>query len=106
MSLQDIYDDLNAALHDGVIVLSATTVPNLDLPLEAYGITGAQTLTLTSATLTLELRSVVLTGIAVYRNFSWSTTLVGESVSTGNRFTLTFQGQDSVTPWDFGTSFT
>lgn len=106
MSLQDIYDDLNAALHDGVIVLSATTVPNLDLTLEAYGITGAETLTLTSATLTLELRSVVLTGIAVYRNFSWSTTLVGESVSTRNRFTLTFQGQDSVTPWDFGTSFT
>jgi len=105
MSLQNIYDDLNAALHDGVITLSASTVPGLGLTLEAFGITGAATLTLTGATLTLGPRSVVLTGTASYRSFSWSSTLTGESVTAGNRFTLALQGQDSSTSWTFGTSF-
>ena len=102
MSLQDIYNDLNNALHDGVITLTPATVPDLGLTLEAF---GAGTLTLTGATLTLGPLSVVLTGNANYRNFAWSTTLTGESVSTGNRFTLAMQGQDASTPWTFGTSF-
>ena len=102
MSLQDIYNDLNSALHDGVITLTPATVPDLGLTLEAFG-TG--TLTLTGATLTLGPLSVVLTGNANYRNFAWGTTLTGESVSTGNRFTLAMQGQDASTPWTFGTSF-
>jgi len=102
MSLQDIYNDLNNALHDGVIVLTPTTVPDLGLTLEAIGV---GTLTLTGATLTLGPRSVVLIGNANYRDFAWSTTLTGESVSTGNRFTLALQGQDSATPWMIGTSF-
>lgn len=102
MSLQDIYNDLNNALKDGVIVLTPTTVPDLGLTLEAVGV---DTLTLTGATLTLGPRSVVLIGNASYRNFAWSTTLTGESVSTGNRFTLALQGQDSATPWTIGTSF-
>lgn len=105
MSLQQIYDDLNAALHDGVIVLSAATVPDLGLALEAFGITGGSTLTMTGATLTLGPRSVALTGTAAYRNFSWSSTLTGESVSGGNRFTLAMQGQDSAAAWTFATSF-
>ena len=61
MSLQEIYNDLNNALHDGVIVLSASTVPDLGLTLEALGIKGSGTLTMTGATLTLGPRSVVLT---------------------------------------------
>src|SRR5215467_13695941 len=96
MSLQDIYNDLNNALHDGVITLTPTTTPDLGLTLEAVGV---NTLTLTGATLTLGPRSVVLIGNASYRNFAWSTTLTGESVSTGNRFTLALQGQDSATAW-------
>src|SRR5215218_7378781 len=106
MSLQDIYDDLNNALRDGVIVLSAATVPDLGLTLEAIGITGNGTLTLTGARLALGPRSVVLTGNATYRDFAWSTTLAGEPVQDRNRFTLAMQGQDSSTPWSFGTSFT
>ena len=105
MSLQQIYDDLNAALHDGVIVLSAATVPDLGLTLEAFGITGTSTLTMTGATLTLGPRSVILTGTAEYRDFLWSSTLTGESVSSGNRFTLAMEGQDSTTAWMFVTSF-
>lgn len=105
MALQDIYNDLNNALHDGVIALRWSTVPDLRLTLEAIGIRENETLTLTGATLTLGPRSVVLIGNATYRNFSWSTTLTGEPVSTGNRFTLTLQGQDSSTKWTFGTSF-
>src|SRR5689334_1447140 len=106
MSLQAIYDALNNALHGGVIVLSATTVRDLGLTLEAIGITGTETLTLTSATVTLGARSVVLIGTATYRNFLWSTTLSGESIpDDGNRFTLVMQGQDASTPWTFGTSF-
>src|SRR5689334_9776229 len=106
MSLQQIYDDLDKALDQGVINLSASTVPDLGLTLEAFGIKGEETLTLTGATLTLGAVSVILTGNANYRNFSWTTTLTGESVGTRNRFTLTFQGQDTSTPWTFGTSFT
>src|SRR5690349_10969733 len=103
MSLQDIYDDLNEALQGGVIALSATTVPDLGLTLEAIGITGSDTLTLTGATLTLGPSSVVLTGNATYRNFSWITTLTGEPGNTGNRFTLALEGQDSTQSWTFGT---
>src|SRR5436305_9348864 len=105
MSLQDIYDDLDAALSDGNIDLSASTVPDLGLTLEAIGITGSGTLPMTGATLTLGPRSVVLTGNGTYRNFAWSTTLTGESVPAGNRFTLVLQGQDSSTSWTFATSF-
>ncbi|MFL6244800.1 MAG: LysM peptidoglycan-binding domain-containing protein [Thermoanaerobaculia bacterium] len=106
MSLQDIYDHLSAALDGGVIALSADTVPDLDLTLEAIGITDAETLALTGAALTLGPRSVVLTGTATFRSSTWSTTLSGEYVAgTGNRFTLTMQGQDSSTSWTFGTSF-
>src|SRR5690349_18318976 len=106
MSLQDIYDALNNSLHDGVIVLSAATVRDLDLTLEAIGITGTETLTLINATLTLGPSSVVLIGTAAYRNFGWSTTLTGQPLlKTGNRFTLRMQGQDASTPWTFGTSF-
>lgn len=102
MSLQDIYNDLNNALHDGVIVLTPATVPDLGLALEALG-TG--TLTLTGAILTLGPRSVVLTGNTNYRNFAWSTTLTGDTVPGGNRFTLALQGQDATTSWTFGASF-
>ena len=105
MSLQDIYNNLNNALDDGVIVLSAATVPDLGLTLEAIGIRGTETLTLTGATLRLGPRSVVLVGNANYRNFVWSTTLTGEWVGPGNLFTLALQGQDASTPWTFGTSF-
>ena len=106
MSLQDIYDDLNKALHDGVIDLSAATVRDLGLTLEAIGIRGTETLTLTSAALTFGPRSVVLIGTTTYRNFAWSATLTGEPVrDNGNSFTLALQGQDASTPWTFGTSF-
>lgn len=105
MSLQDIYDDLNAALSNGNIDLAASTVPDLGLTLEAIGITGSGTLPMTGATLTLGPRSVVLTGNGTYRNFAWSTTLTGESVPAGNRFTLVLQGQDSSVSWTFATSF-
>ncbi|HKR11614.1 MAG TPA: LysM peptidoglycan-binding domain-containing protein [Pyrinomonadaceae bacterium] len=105
MSLQEIYNDLNAALHDGNINLAATTVPDLGLTLEAIGIVGDNTLPMTGATLTMGPRAVVLTGNASYRNFTWSTTLTGESVPSGNRFTLVMQGQDATTPWKFSTSF-
>ena len=105
MSLQEIYNDLNAALHDGNINLAATTVPDLGLTLEAIGIVGDNTLPMTAATLTMGPRAVVLTGNASYRNFTWSTTLTGESVPSGNRFTLVMQGQDATTPWKFSTSF-
>src|SRR6185369_9862837 len=107
MSLQDIYDALNNSLHEGEIVLSAATVRDLDLTLEAIGITGTKTLTLTNAALTLGPRSVVLIGTAAYRDFAWSTTLTGEPVldSKANRFILRMQGQDASMPWTFGTSF-
>src|ERR1044072_7103154 len=105
MSLQDIYNSLNNALHDGVIVLSAATVRDLGATLEAIGFTGTESLTLTGATLTLGPRSVVLLGNTLYRNFAWSTTLTGEPVDTHNIFTLTLQGQDASAPWTFGTSF-
>jgi hypothetical protein len=64
MSLQEIYNDLNAALHDGNIDLAATTVPDLGLTLEAIGIVGDNTLPMTGATLTMGPRAVVLTGNA------------------------------------------
>ena len=105
MSLQDIYDKLNAALQDGNIDLVSSTVANLGPTLEAIGIIGNNTLPLTGATLTMGPRSVVLTGSANYRNFTWSATLTGESVPARNIFTLEMQGQDASTPWTFGTSF-
>lgn len=105
MSLQQIYDDLNKALHLGVIDLTASTVPGLGLTLEAIGITGANSLPMTGATLTLGTSAVVLVGNARYRNFTWTATLTGESIPAGNRFTLLLQGQDSATAWTFGTSF-
>jgi len=103
MSLQQIYDDLNKALNNGVIDLTAATVPGLGLTLEAYGV---ETLRMTGADLALGPNSVILTGNANYRNFAWTSTLTGESVPAGNRFTLTLQGQDASKAWTFGTSFT
>ncbi|HWX43807.1 MAG TPA: hypothetical protein VNY52_00625 [Solirubrobacteraceae bacterium] len=105
MSLQDIYDALNGALHGEIINLGPGTVPNLELTLTAFGITGTERLKLTGASLTLDEQAVVLTGVAEYRYFKWSTTLTGESVTAGNRFTLALQGLDGASPWKFDTSF-
>ena len=105
MSLQKIYDDLNDALDNGNIDLTASTVPDLGLTLEAIGITGDNSLPMTGAELTLGATAVVLVGTARYRNFNWVATLTGESVGPVNRFTLELAGQDSTTPWTFGTSF-
>jgi hypothetical protein len=109
MSLQSIYDALNAALRGGNIALGAATVPGLDLTLEAIGITGTGTLALTDATLALEATAVLLSGVASYRNFQWSTTLSGLSLDPDdpaqNGFTLVMQGLDATTAWHFATSF-
>ena len=99
MSLQEIYKDLNDALDNGNINLTASTVPDLGLTLEAIGITGTNSLPMTGAKLTLGASAVVLVGNASYRNFTWTATLTGESVGTKNRFTREMQGQDSATPW-------
>lgn len=109
MSLQDIYDSLRAAMSGGNATLSATTVPGIDLTLEAIGITGTNTLGLTGANLSLGATAVVLTGTASYRDFSWTTTLSGVSLDpndkTKNQFTLTMQGLDATVAWTIGTSF-
>ncbi|MCI0479058.1 hypothetical protein L0Y59_00735, partial [Candidatus Uhrbacteria bacterium] len=106
MSTQDIYDDLYAALDDGNIDLTWSTVPNLDLTLKAYGIADGETLPMTGAVLTIIRGSVVLTGVAAYRNFSWTATLTGDTLQDGmNRFTLSLQGRDDTVAWTFVTSF-
>ncbi len=106
MSTQDIYDDLNAALQDGNIALTWSTVPNLDLTLRAYGIADGETLPMTGAVLTIIRGSVVLTGIAAYRKSSWTATLTGDTLADGmNRFTLSMLGRDEGVAWTFVVSF-
>lgn len=105
MAVQDIYNALDSALVGGAISLTSTTVADLGPTLLAYGIPAGSSLSLTGATLTINGNSVVLIGTGTYRSFSWTVTLTGASVSTGNQFTLTMLGQDAVTPWAFQTSF-
>lgn len=105
MSLQSLYDDLAAALHDGVIDLTGTVAPDLDRLLEAIGVAPGDGVRVSGASLSLGTDAVVLTGTAAYRSFQWSATLTGEPVPAGNRFSLTLLGQDRDRTWTFGTSF-
>jgi hypothetical protein len=106
MSLQQIYDDLDAALSGRRIELKWSTAPGLEGVLAAIGIAAEGSLALSEAELVRGAASVVLTGNAGWRGFNWSATLTGEEAAGGaSRFTLALQGQDAKTPWTLGTSF-
>jgi hypothetical protein len=106
VSLQDIYADLQAAIDQGRIDLTAATVEGLGTTLTALGITGPDALRVTNPVLTLGTDAVTLTGLASqYRAFDWNAALVGTFAGGENHFDLTLRGNDSSEAWRFSTSF-
>ncbi|MFA5262587.1 MAG: LysM peptidoglycan-binding domain-containing protein, partial [Opitutaceae bacterium] len=105
MSLQSIYDQLNAALHQGVIDLAWDTATGLDGALRPIGLGEHDALHLTGGLLTLGADSVLLAGTSTWRNSAWTTSLTGRDQKGSNHFTLVLQGAAGGGPWTFSVSF-
>lgn len=94
MTLDELYNLLQKAIHDGYIELSGALRPELDPVLQALDVEPS--LRVDAPVLSRSVSAVTLTGAATYRANSCNATLVGVVYGQGCAFTLTL----AVKTWD------
>ncbi|HSQ41728.1 MAG TPA: hypothetical protein VLM37_05560, partial [Fibrobacteraceae bacterium] len=101
MSLNDLYNLLNNAIHDNQITLNADLSPDLAVVLQALNVPS---LLVNQPRLSQSLSAVTLEGSASYRNNNCKATLVGTLSGSDYAFTLKL-AVETTDVWTFRSAF-